>query len=102
MFKETINILRADLELKLEDLKNIRYSFKGRKMYVEFDTIYVDNFDFLFKINMIMMEFLYEPKLNGFYENYKDVYKLHKITISDELANFLKEMLKEHFYEKNM
>lgn len=102
MFKETINILRADLELKLEDLKNIRYSFEGRKMYVEFDTIYVDNFDFLFKINMIVMEFLYEPKLNGFYENYKDVYKLHKITISEELTNYLTEKLKEHFEKKEV
>lgn len=102
MFKETINILRADLELKLEDLKNIRYSFEGNKMYIEFDTIYVDNFDFLFKINMIVMESLYKPKLNGFYENYKDVYKLHKITVSDELTNFLTEKLKEHFNEKNM
>lgn len=71
-------------------------------MYVEFDTIYVDNFDFLFKINMIVMESLYKPKLNGFYENYKDVYKLHKITISDELTNYLTEKLKEHFNEKNM
>ena len=102
MFKETINILRADLELKLEDLKNIRYSFEGNKMYIEFDTIWVDNFDFLFKINMIVMESLYKPKLNGFYENYKDVYKLHKITVSDELTNYLTEKLKEHFYEKNM
>lgn len=30
MFKETINIVRTDLELKLGDLKNIRYSFWGR------------------------------------------------------------------------
>lgn len=102
MFKETINVVRTDLELKLEDLKNIKYSFEGYKMYVEFDKIYVDNFDFLFKINMIVMEGLYKPKLNGFYENYKDVYKLHKITISDELTNYLTEKLKEHFNEKNM
>lgn len=102
MLKETINVVRTDLELKLEDLKNIKYSFEGYKMYVEFDKIYVDNFDFLFKINMIVMEGLYKPKLNGFYENYKDVYKLHKITISDELTNYLTEKLKEHFNEKNM
>lgn len=102
MFKENINILKTDLELKLDDLKNIKYSFEGYKMYVEFDTIYVDNFDFLFKINMIVMDGLYKPRLNGFYENYKDVYKLHKITISDELTNYLTERLKEHFNEKNM
>lgn len=102
MFKEIINVVRTDLELKLEDLKNIKYSFEGYKMYVEFDTIYIDNFDFLFKINMIVMEGLYKPRLNGFYENYKDVYKLHKITISDELTNYLTEKLKEHFNEKNM
>lgn len=102
MFKETINILRADLELKLEDLKNIRYSFVGHKMYIGFDTIWVDNFDFLFKINMIVMESLYKPKLNGFYENYKDVYKLHKITISDELTNYLTEKLKEYFEKKEV
>lgn len=100
MFKETINIVRTDLELKLDDLKNIRYSFEGYKMYVEFDPIYVDNFDFLFKINMIVMEGLYKPKLNGFYENYKDVYKLHKITISDALTNYLTEKLKNHFKKK--
>lgn len=102
MIKETINVVKTDLELKLDDLKNIRYSFEGCKMYVKFDTIYVDNFDFLFKINMIVMESLYKPKLNGFYENYKDVYKLHKITLSDELTNYLTEKLKEHFNEKNM
>lgn len=100
MFKETINIVRTDLELKLDDLKNIKYSFEGYKMYVEFDTIYVDNFDFLFKINMIVMEVLYKPRLNGFYENYKDVYKLHKITISDTLTNYLTEKLKNHFKKK--
>lgn len=102
MFKKTINIVRTDLELKLDDLKNIRYSFEGYKMYVEFDPIYVDNFDFLFKIDMIVMEGLYKPRLNGFYENYKDVYKLHKITISDALTNYLAEKLKEHFNEKDM
>lgn len=102
MFKETINVVRTDLELKLEDLKNIKYSFEGYKMYVEFDKIYVDNFDFLFKINMIVMEGLYKPRLNGFYENYKDVYKLHKITISEELTKYLTDRLKEHFNEKDM
>lgn len=102
MFKETINIIRTDLELKLDDLKNIRYSFEGYKMYVEFDPIYVDNFDFLFKIDMIVMEGLYKPRLNGFYENYKDVYKLHKITISDTLTNYLKEKLKGHFTRKKI
>lgn len=102
MLKETINVVRTDLELKLDDLKNIRYSFEGNKMYIEFDTIWVDNFDFLFKINMIVMESLYKPKLNGFYENYQDVYKLHKITISDKLTKYLTEKLKEHFNEKNM
>ncbi len=102
MFKETINIVRTDLELKLGDLKNIRYSFEGYKMYVEFDPIYVDNFDFLFKINMIVMEVLYKPRLNGFYENYKDVYKLHKIMISEELTKYLTEKLKEHFTRKKI
>lgn len=102
MFKETINVVRTDLELKLDDLKNIKYSFEGYKMYVEFDTIYIDNFDFLFKINMIVMEGLYKPRLNGFYENYKDVYKLHKITISEELTKYLTDRLKEHFNEKDM
>lgn len=102
MFKETVNVVKTNLELKLDDLKNIRYSFEGCKMYVEFDTIYVDNFDFLFKINMIVMEGLYKPRLNGFYESYKDVYKLHKITISDALTNYLTEKLKEYFNEKNM
>lgn len=102
MLKETINIVRTDLELKLDDLKNIKYSFEGYKMYVEFDPIYVDNFDFLFKINMIVMESLYKPKLNGFYENYKDVYKLHKITISKELTKYLTEKLKDYFIRKDI
>lgn len=102
MFKETINVVRTDLELKLDDLKNIKYSFEGYKMYVEFDPIYVDNFDFLFKINMIVMEGLYKPRLNGFYENYKDVYKLHKIMISEELTNYLTEKLKGHFTRKKI
>jgi hypothetical protein len=102
MLKENINILKTDLELKLDDLKNIKYSFERYKMYVEFDTIYIDNFDFLFKINMIVMEGLYKPRLNGFYENYKDVYKLHKITISEELTNYLTEKLKEHFEKKDV
>ena len=30
MFKQTINIVKTDLELKLDDLKNIKYSFEGR------------------------------------------------------------------------
>ena len=102
MFKETINIVRTDLELKLGDLKNIRYSFEGYKMYVEFDPIYVDNFDFLFKINMIVMEGLYKPRLNGFYENYKATYKLHNITVSTELSIYLTNKLKGHFTRKKI
>lgn len=51
---------------------------------------------------MIVMEGLYKPRLNGFYENYKDVYKLHKIAISEELTKYLTERLKEHFDEKDM
>ena len=30
MFKQTINIVKTDLELKLDDLKNIKYSFGDR------------------------------------------------------------------------
>ena len=102
MFKETINIVRTDLELKLDDLKNIRYSFEEYKMYVEFDPIYVDNFDFLFKIDMIVMEGLYKPRLNGFYENYKVTYKLHNITVSTELSIYLTNKLKGHFTRKKI
>lgn len=98
--QKTINILRDDKELNFEDLQNVKYEFEGNTMYVKFDTIYVDNFDFLFKINMIVLESLYKPRLNGFYENYKDVYKLHKITVSDELSKYLTKKLIYHFENK--
>lgn len=96
MYTKTINVLTEDKELKLEDLKNVKYEFEGFKMYVTFDAIYVDNFDFLFKINMIVMEGLYKPRLNGFYKNYRDEYKLHNITVSTELSIYLTNKLKEH------
>ena len=95
----TIDVLTFDKELSLEDLKNVKYSFEGGTMYVQFDTIYVDNIDFLFKINIIVLKYLYKPKLNGFYENYKDVYKSHNITISDELSKYLTQKLIAHYEE---
>ena len=94
--QKEVLILRQDYELKLEDLKNVKYSFEGGKMYVEFDPIYVDNFECLFKIDFIILETLYKPKLNGFYENYMG-FKLHEVTISEELSKYLTRKLVAHF-----
>lgn len=94
--QKEVRILRQDHELRLEDLGNVKYSFEGSTMYVEFDPIYVDNFECLFKINFIILKSLYKPKLNGFYENYMG-FKLHEVTISDELSKYLTRKLVEHF-----
>lgn len=94
-----MNIINEDYELKLADLKNLKVSWLDNKLFAQFDNIYVDNFDFLFKINLITLEGLYTFALNGFYENYKDVYKLHKITISQEVAEYLKDINIKHFEE---
>lgn len=94
------NIIRDDYELKLEDLKGLKVSWLNNKLFAEFQTIYVDNFDFLFKINLITLEGVYNFALNGFYENYKDVYKLHEITIGIDIKEYLKDINMKHFEEE--
>ena len=92
-----MKIINEDYELKLDDLKNLHISWLNNKLFAQFDNIYIDNFDFLFKINLIILEGFYSFALNGFYENYKDVYKLHKITISQEVVEYLKDINIKHF-----
>ena len=92
-----MKIINEDYELKLDDLKNLQISWLNNKLFAQFDNIYIDNFDFLFKINLIILEGFYSFALNGFYENYKDVYKLHKITISQEVVEYLKDINIKHF-----
>lgn len=92
-----MKIIREDYELKLKNLKNLEISWIENKLFAEFDAIYVDNFDFLFKISLITLEGIDNFHLNGFYEKYKEEYKLHKITISEEIKEYLKNKNIEHY-----
>lgn len=93
------NIIRDDYELKLENLKNLKISWIDNELFAEFDTIYVDNFDFLFKINLITLKGISDFALNNFYEKYKEEYKLHKITIGEDIKNYLKDVNIKHYEE---
>lgn len=94
------NIIRDDYELKLEDLKDLKISWLDNELFAEFNTIYVDNFDFLFKINIITLQGIDNFALNGFYERYKEEYKLHKITIGENIKKYLKDVNIKHYEEK--
>lgn len=94
------NIITDDYELKLEDLKELKISWLGNKLFAEFNTIYIDNINFLFKINLITLEGIYNFSLNGFYEKYREEYKLHKITIGEEIKEYLKDINIKHYEEK--
>lgn len=94
------NIIRDDYELKLEDLKDLKISWLDNELFAEFNTIYVDNFDFLFKINIITLQGIDNFALNRFYERYKEGYKLHKITIGENIKKYLKDVNIKHYEEK--
>lgn len=91
------NIITYDYELKLEDLKDLKISWLDNKLFAEFNTIYVDNFDFLFKINLIILEGVYSFQLNGFYEKYREEYKLHKISIGKDIKEYLENLNIKHY-----
>lgn len=96
-----IKYLSCDYELHLKDLENLRLSYdvKGREVFAEFDTIFVNEIEYLIKINCIVGEFK-SYHLNGFYE--KADFKSHNITIGEDIKEYLFQKEKDFLETHNL
>lgn len=83
-----IKYLQYDYELHLKDLENLKveYDIPGRKIFASFNTIYLNGFEYLVKINAIIGSFKFY-ELNAFYEKNKNILK--KVSIGDDIVEYL-------------
>jgi hypothetical protein len=93
-----IRIINYDYELKLKDLTNLKIEYENYTFYVYFDVIWVQGYEELVKIDMLIGNGLDRWNFNRRYEDKNCLLK--KVTLSNEIKEYLKKECKKIIEER--